>query len=337
MKYRLLGNSGLRVSEISLGTMTFGTEWGWGGDKEESKKMFDAYANAGGNFLDTANLYTNGTSEKFVGEFIKSDRDHFVLGTKYSLFDREGDLSFAGNNRKNLMRSVEGSLKRLQTDYIDLLWLHAWDDMVPNEEVMRGVDDLVSSGKVRYIGISDTPAWVVSRANTIAELRGWSQFVALQIEYSLIQRTPERDLTPMAKSRGLAVTPLAPLAGGALTGIYIRGEEGRVKEDSLRRNVRSTTITQKVVEVAEKLDASPAQVALRWTMQQEFTSIPIVGGRKVSQMEDSLGSADLVIPDELMAELNAVSEIELGFPHDFLQQDTVKNVLFAGQKDKIIR
>ncbi len=335
MKYKLLGNSGLRVSEISLGTMTFGTEWGWGADKEVSKQIFDTYAEAGGNFIDTANRYTEGTSERFVGEFIGDDRDHFVLATKYTLFDRQGDPNFSGNHRKNMMRSVEESLKRLNTDFIDLLWVHAWDSTTPVEEVMRGLDDLISSGKVHYIGISDTPAWVVARANTLAEFRGWSRFVGLQVEYSLLQRTPERDLIPMAREMGLALTPWAPLAGGALTGKYLKGETGRVTEESIRRNERSTNITKKVVEVAEKLGVSPAQVAMRWTMQKDWTSIPIVGGRKLYQMQDSLGCTEFTIPAELVAELDEISAIELGFPHDFLGSERMKDIIYGGTQNQI--
>jgi aryl-alcohol dehydrogenase-like predicted oxidoreductase len=206
MKNRLLGKTGLRVSEINLGTMTFGEEWGWGTSKEESKKIWDAYVNKGGNFIDTANRYTEGTSEKFVGEFMKSDRDHFVVATKYTLFDKKGDPNYSGNHRKNMMRSVEGSLERLDTDYIDVLYLHAWDFLTPIEEVLRGLDDLVKSGKILHAGISDTPAWIVSQANTIADMRGWTRFNALQIEYSLLQRTVERDLIPMAKEFDIAVT-----------------------------------------------------------------------------------------------------------------------------------
>ncbi len=335
MNYRLLGRSGLRVSELSLGTMTFGTEWGWGSDKEESQKIFESYANAGGNFIDTANRYTEGTSERFLGEFIASDRDHFVLATKYSLFDRTDDPNFSGNHRKNMMRSVEASLERLDTDYIDLLWVHAWDALTPVEEVMRGLNDLVSSGMVHYIGISDTPAWIVSRANTIADFRGWSPFVGLQVEYSLLQRTPERDLIPMAKDMGLALTPWSPLAGGALTGKYLNNEEGRVQPESARRSERANTIARKVVEVAGKMGCTPAQVALRWAMQQEITSIPIIGGRKLSQIEDNLKTIDIEIPAELMAELNEVSAIEMGFPHDFLQQENVVQILYGGTRDKI--
>jgi aryl-alcohol dehydrogenase-like predicted oxidoreductase len=186
MRYKLFGKSGLRVSELCLGTMTFGTEWGWGADYATSKAVFDAYAQAGGNFLDTANRYTEGTSEQWLGEFVSADRDHFVIASKYTLFDRMNDPNFSGNHRKNMMRSVETSLKRLGTSHLDILWVHAWDSATPVDEVLRGLDDLVSSGKVHYIGISDTPAWVVSQANTLAELRGWTRFVGLQLEYSLL-------------------------------------------------------------------------------------------------------------------------------------------------------
>ncbi len=337
MKYRLLGNSGLRVSEICLGTMTFGEEWGWGADKRTSKAIFDYYANLGGNFIDTANRYTEGTSEKYVGEFVKSDRDHFVVATKYTLFDKPNDLNYAGNHRKNMMRSVEASLSRLRMDAIDLLWVHMWDGTTPVEEVMKGLEDLVSQGKVHYIGISDTPAWVVSRANTIAEFRGWSKFVGLQVEYSLLQRTPERDLIPMADALGLTLTPWAPLGGGALTGKYLKGgDAGRVKEESARRSERSNRIAQTVVDLAQELGVSPAQLATRWTMQHPSQSIPIVGARKLEQIQDSLKAAEIEIPEAAMEKLADVSAIELGFPHDFLKQDGVKHVSFGGDYDKLI-
>ena len=203
MKYYLLGRSGLRVSEISLGTMTFGEEWGWGASKEESRKQFELYVERGGNFIDTANRYTEGTSERLVGEFVGAKREEFVVATKYTLFTRKGDPNSAGNQRKNLVQSLDASLKRLKMDYIDLYWLHAWDYLTPVEEVMRALDDQVSAGKVLYVGISDAPAWVVSQANMLAILRGWTPFVALQIEYSLIERTPERELLPMAEAMGL--------------------------------------------------------------------------------------------------------------------------------------
>lgn len=336
MKYKLLGKSGLRVSEICLGTMTFGTEWGWGADKHESKKIFDTYANAGGNFLDTANRYTEGTSERFLGEFIASDRDHFVVATKYTLKDRDGDPNFAGNHRKNMIRSINESLKRLRTDYIDLFWVHMWDYTTPVEEVMRGLDDLVSQGKVHYIGISDTPAWVISRANMLAELRGWSQFVALQIEYSLLQRGAERDLLPMAQALDMAVTPWGVLGGGALTGKYLRGETGRVPENSTRRNDRSTEIVKELVDIAQILNVTPSQVAINWIRQRVANVMPIIGARRVEQLQFSLGSLDMEIPIEMMERLTEISKIELGFPHDFLSSEGVKQVAFAGMHNQII-
>jgi aryl-alcohol dehydrogenase-like predicted oxidoreductase len=339
MKYKLLGRSGLRVSELCLGTMGFGKEWNWGADYDTSKQIFDTFANADGNFLDTANRYTEGTSEKWLGEFIASNRHHFVLATKYSLRDGSGDPNFAGNSRKNLMRSVEGSLKRLNTEFIDLLWVHAWDGLTPVDEVMRGLDDLVAQGKVNYLGISDTPAWVVAQANTLAELRGWTQFVALQVEYSLLQRTPERDLLPMANAFGMAVTPWAPLAGGALTGKYLRGEQGRLPEASARRAEYANRLAQAVVDTAEQIGASPAQVAIRWTMQQGKIVLPIVGATKTAQLEDCLGAVHIELPDEALANLNELSRIELGFPHDFLRQPGVIDVLYGGAEvyGKIVR
>jgi aryl-alcohol dehydrogenase-like predicted oxidoreductase len=339
MKYRLLGRSGLRVSELCLGTMSFGTEWGWGADRAESQKIFDAYANAGGNFLDTANRYTEGTSERWLGEFVKSNRHHFVVATKYTLRDDPGDPNLAGNHRKNMMRSVEESLRRLDTDFIDLFWVHAWDAMTPTDEVLRGLDDLVRQGKVQYIGISDTPAWVVSSANTMAELRGWTAFAALQIEYSLLQRTPERDLLPMAQAYGLTVTPWGALAGGAFSGKYLRGESGRVPDHSIRRSDRANALAEKVVEVAQQLDVEPVQVALNWTRQRQagLSVIPIVGASKATQIESSLGAVHFTLPEEHLRALDAASAIELGFPHDFLASDNVRELVYGGQYANIGR
>src|SRR6478609_5406176 len=248
MKYKLLGPSGLKVSELCLGTMGFGTEWNWGVDQAASFKILDTFANAGGNFLDTANRYTEGSSERIIGEYIKNNRDHFVLATKYSLHDNLTNLNASGNNRKNLFRSVNESLKRLQTDYIDVLYLHIWDFLTPIDEVMRGFQDLVSQGKVNYVAISDTPAWIISSAQTMAQCLGWNKLVALQVEYSLIQRTPERELIPMAQHYGMSLTPWAPLAGGALTGKYLKGDKGRIPEQSKRLNERSVAITKVVME-----------------------------------------------------------------------------------------
>lgn len=337
MQYRLFGRSGLRVSELCLGTMTFGTEWGWGADKDESRRIFDAYVHAGGNFLDTANRYTEGTSERWLGEFVKSDRHHFVVATKYTLRDRLGDPNFAGSHRKNMMRSVEESLRRLDMECIDLFWVHAWDHLTPTDEVLRGMDDLVRSGKVHYLGVSDTPAWVVSHANTLAELRGWTPFVGLQIEYSLLQRAPERDLLPMAAHFGLAVTPWGALGGGALTGKYLKGESGRVVAHSARRSDRANNIAAKVVEVADSLGVPPAQVAINWMRQRDSKSniIPLVGARTAVQLEDSLGCLHFSLPDEVLHSLDEVSAIELGFPHDFLATANVRELVYGGAYDKI--
>src|SRR6478672_8922059 len=241
MQYRLLGNSGLRVSEAALGAMTFGDDWGWGAAKDESRKVYDAFREAGGNFIDTANSYTKGTSESFLGEFMKDHRQSMVLATKYSTAAAGTDPNAGGNHRKNMMQAVEASLRRLQTDYIDLYWVHIWDQMTPVEEVMRGLDDLVRQGKILYAGISDAPAWWIAQANTLAELRGWSAFIGLQVEYSLIERTVERELIPMAKALNIGVTAWSPLAGGVLTGKYHgrassdqNGESGRMSAEMMK-------------------------------------------------------------------------------------------------------
>jgi len=299
MKYKLLGRSGLKVSELCLGTMGFGTEGGWGADRATSFDILDAYADAGGNFLDTANIYKLGTSEKIIGDYLAMhDRDYFALATKYTLKDNTTNPNASGNNRKNMMRSVEESLKRLKTDFIDVLYLHIWDDITPIDEVLRGLDDLVRQGKINYAAISDTPAWVVAKGNTLAELMGWSQFIALQVEYSLVQRTPERELIPMARHYGMTVTPWAPLAGGALTGKYLRGEAGRVKPESNRRDANAERITKEVVAIARELQAEPAHVALAWMMQQNFSCIPIVGATKVEQLKQNLKTVDVVLNDD---------------------------------------
>jgi aryl-alcohol dehydrogenase-like predicted oxidoreductase len=337
MKYKLFGKTGLRVSELCLGAMTFGEEWGTGANKQESKDIFDAFIKAGGNFIDTANRYTEGTSEKFLAEFMGLERDKFVLASKYSLYDRRDDINAAGNHRKNLVRSLEGSLKRLNTNYLDILWLHAWDFTTSPEEVMRGLDDMIRQGKVLYVGISDTPAWVVAACNTLADLRGWSSFAGLQVEYSLIQRTAERDLLPMAHHFGMAITPWAPLGAGMLTGKHNEkaAEGARLTEKSVKMNERNRNIAKKVSEVAQKLSVSPAQVALNWLRQQHHQIIPIVGSRKASQIQDSLGCINFQIPKELLKELTEVSAIELGFPHDFLASPGVQDVMFADFKDSL--
>src|ERR1700716_3060384 len=289
MKYRLLGKSGLRVAEAALGTMTFGDEWGWGSPKDEAQKVYETYREAGGNFLDTANFYTSGTSEKFVGEFIKGHRESVVLATKYSNAAPGNDPNAAGNHRKSMMQALEASLKRLQTDYIDLYWVHIWDEITPVEEVMRGLDDIVRQGKVLYVGISDAPAWWIAQANTLAELRGWTQFIGLQIEYSLMERTVERDLIPMAKALNLRVLAWSPLAGGVLTGEYPgegKADGGRVANEGMRKLLpeeqRAAPIISAVKSVSEQTGRSMAQVALAWLRHQTVPIIPIMEARKVS-------------------------------------------------------
>lgn len=336
MNYKLFGKSGLRVSELALGTMTFGEEWGWGSNKEESKKVFEAFANAGGNFIDTANRYTEGTSEKFVGEFIASDRDHFVVATKYTLYTRKDDPNFSGNHRKNMMRSLDESLKRLKTDFIDLYWVHAWDYTTPEEEILRALDDMVRAGKILYIGISDTPAWIVSRMNTIAELRGWTQFVGLQIKYSLIDRTVERELLPMARKFDIAVTPWAVLGGGILSGKYNRNkdEQGRAQTfRSLKEN--DLKIAEEVIKISDEIGCSPSQVAINWVRQQPGVIIPIIGAKTETQLKDNIDCLKFSMNDGQIAKLNEASKIDLGFPHTFLSSDNIRNLTFSGTYNKI--
>ena len=334
MRYKLLGRSGLRVSELALGTMTFGENWGWGASKEESRRIFDKFVHDGGNFIDTANRYTEGTSEKYVGEFIASDRDRFVLATKYTLFNRRDDPNAAGNHRKNMTQSLEASLKRLGTDRVDLFWLHAWDFMTPVEEVMRALDDLVRAGKVLYIGISDTPAWVVSQANMLADLRGWTRFVALQVQYSLIERSVERDLLPMARALDIAVTPWGALGSGILSGKYNQGGSGRMggEADIPEHKLK---IAQAVGKLAEEVGHTSSQVALSWVRQQPGVVIPILGARTVDQIDDNLKCLDCTLTADQLAYLSDAAKIDLGFPHDFLASDMVRGLVTAGMNEQI--
>jgi aryl-alcohol dehydrogenase-like predicted oxidoreductase len=342
MKYRLLGNSGLRVSELSLGTMTFGNDWGWGAAKDESQRVYNAFRDSGGNFVDTANIYTNGTSESFLGEFMKGHRESVVLATKYTNAAAGKDPNAAGNHRKNMMQSVEASLKRLQTHYIDLYWVHIWDQITPVEEVMRGLDDLIRQGKVLYTGISDAPAWWVAQANTLASLRGWSSFVGLQIEYSLIERSVERELIPMAKALNLGVTAWSPLSNGVLTGKYHghgTTESGRMTGDMMKQflpeELRAARIVDAVKRVADQVDRSMAQVALAWLRTRSVPVIPIIGARKLSQLQDNLASLDLSLSAEQVKALDDASQIELGFPHDFFAKELVRTMIYGGMRDQI--
>jgi aryl-alcohol dehydrogenase-like predicted oxidoreductase len=342
MRYKLLGKSGLRVSELCLGTMTFGEDWGWGSPKDESRKVYDAFLEAGGNFIDTANVYTNGTSEKLLGEFMTGHRDRIVLATKYTNAAPGNDPNAAGNHRKNMMLAVEASLMRLKTDYIDLYWLHIWDQMTPIEEVMRAFDDLVRQGKILYAGVSDMPAWLVARANTLAELRGWTSFVGLQIEYSLIERTPERELLPMAAGLGLGVTAWSPLAGGVLTGKQFEPDGAKdarqaneAMQQFLKSDDRKEAITRDVVAVARESGRTPAQVALAWLRHRAQPVIPIIGARKLDQVKDNLACVDVKLTPEQLERLDAVSKIELGFPLDMFTKEMVRSLSSGGMRDQI--
>jgi len=343
MRFRLLGNSGLRVSELALGTMTFGDDWGWGAAKDEARRLYDAFREAGGNFIDTANVYTNGTSESFLGEFMEGHRQSVVLATKYTNSFPGADPNAAGNHRKNMMQAVEASLKRLRTDYIDLYWVHIWDQITPVEEVMRGLDDLVRAGKVLYTGISDAPAWWIAQANTLACLRGWSPFVGLQIEYSLIERTVERELIPMAKSLNIGVTAWSPLAGGIWTGKY-HGQglsgEGRMHNDMMKdfmpEEQRTARIVAAVKSVSDETDHSMAQVALAWLRYRPVPVIPIIGARKLSKFQDNLGSLDLTLSAEQLNALDAVSQIELGFPQNLYEKEMARALCYGGLRDRIL-
>ena len=339
MRYKLLGKSGLRVSELCLGTMTFGDEWGWGASKKESQKIFEAFTGAGGNFLDTADLYTEGTSERYLGELIAHDRERFVLATKYTNNIPSTDPNAAGNHRKNMVQSLEASLQRLQVDYIDLYWLHIWDFMTPVEEVMRAFDDMISAGKILYIGISDTPAWIVSRANMLAELKGWTPFIALQVEYSLVERAPEREFLPMARDLDLGVTAWSPLGSGLLTGKYTQSfndtEDRRLEKAQFKEiTEQELTIAREVDRLSDEIGCTPAQVALNWLRRQPHV-IPIVGARTRAQVEDNLGCLNVSLATEQQDRLDAVSRIEMGFPHDFLENETVRGFTFGGMRDRI--
>lgn len=328
--YVTLGRSGLRVSPLCLGAMTFGTEWGIGVGPDESFKMIDAYLDAGGNFIDTANIYNKGHSEVILGDYFSqkstSDvfpkRDRVVIATKWLGNMYPGDPNGGGAHRKALMESVEHSLRRLRTDYIDLLWMHFWDRHTPIEETMRGLDDLVTSGRVRYIGFSDTPAWKCAQAQTIAHFRAWSPLIALQIEYSLIERTVEGELLPMAREMGMGVTPWSPLKGGILTGKYRRGQmpdEGRYGDDSRHLNDRTFNIIDTLEAIAGETDSSIAQVALAWVRQRDGVDSTIIGARKMEHLKTNLASLGVTLSEDQMSRLDEASAPTLDFPHDFLE------------------
>lgn len=343
MRYKLLGKSGLRVSELCLGAGTFGTNWGpIGSDATETRRIFDAFVEAGGNFLDTSNRYQEGMSEKLVGELVTANRDRFVVASKYTLYDLYGalnDPNGSGSHRKNLVRSVEASLKRLNTDYIDLLYVHIWDTLTPIEEVMRGLDDLVRAGKILYIGCSNLPAWTISRANTIAEFRGWTSFVANQIEYNIVERTPEREQIPMCQALDIAVLCWSALSGGMATGKYSNGNLDPSQPHRLTEVInpqkqhywlsveqRNLKIMQQVQKVAAEIGCPTVQVSLNWLRQKPGTTIPVFSARTVEQVKEDLGCLDWQLTPEQIQKLDEISEPALispiakwGYPNDFLE------------------
>lgn len=331
--YRLLGNSGLRISPFCLGTMTFGTDWGWGSDKAESRKMFELYLDRGGNFIDTASHYTHGTSETFLGEFISQRRSQLVLGTQYTISAASHDPNASGNHRKHMVQSLEESLKRLKTDYIDIFWLHCWEHTTPIEEVMRALDDLVRAGKILYTGIANTPAWKIAQGNTIAGLRGWTPFIGIQTEYNLTNRRAERDLMPMANDLGLGVLAASPLAGGVLSGKY-NSRRGRahpevplsLDQTSMRAplnrtiglvNARNLAIAAEVIRIAQEVGWTPAQVALSWIVQQAETASTMLGARSCQQLEENLKCLEVDLTVTHMFQLDAISRIPQDTLHSY--------------------
>ena len=325
--YITLGRSGLRVSPFCLGAMTFGEAFGFGSSVEVSQRVIDRFLERGGNFIDTANMYTRGHSEKIIGDHIgrtRSKRDRVVLATKFFGNLYGGDPNGGGAGRKSLVAACEQSLRRLQTDYIDLYWMHCWDVNTPIEETMRALDDLVRDGKVRYVGFSDTPAWKVSEAQTIARFRGWSPLIALQIEYSLIERTVEGDLIPMAIEHGLGVTPWSPLKSGVLSGKYTRENQGNHKTDramflgGLLDQSRTYDIIEAVAAIAKERGTTSARVALAWVQGKPGVASTILGARTVEQLDDNLDALAVTLSQSDRDKLDAVSKPTLNFPAAFV-------------------
>jgi aryl-alcohol dehydrogenase-like predicted oxidoreductase len=334
MRFVLFGRSGLRVSELCLGTMTFGTTWGWGADADECRRIVEHYADAGGNFLDTANNYTDGESEEIVGALVEPNRDRWVVATKYSLTIDRTDPNAGGNHRKSLVRSLEQSLRRLRTDYVDLLWLHMRDATTPIEEAVRALDDQVRLGKVLYVGISDSPSWIVAQANTLADLRGWSPFVGVQLPYSLAGRDAEREVIPMAGALGLAVTPWGVLEHGVLAG---RSPESlRWPETGFSERIAS--IRGAVHDVADRHEATPGQVAIAWLLARPAPPaiVPIIGVRSEEQLADNLGALDVDLTPDDLEQLETVSRPQLGFPRSFLESEDVRELIYGDTYGRIV-
>jgi len=326
-QYVTLGRSGLRVSPLCLGAMTFGEDLGWGTSVEESQQIIDRYIELGGNFIDTANFYTRSHSEKIIGDHIgrhPARRDRLVIATKFSGNLYPGDPNGGGSGRKSLINAAENSLRRLQTDYIDLYWLHIWDANTPIEETMAALDDLVRAGKVRYVGVSDTPAWKIAQANLIARFRGWSPFIGLQVEYSLLERAVEQELAPMASEFGLGMTPWSPLKGGVLSGKYTREDAGQHNADrgamvGAFLNEQTYAVVDELEIIAKAHETTVASVALAWVSAQPGVSSVIIGARRLSQLDDNVRAVDVHLSADELARLGALTKPTFGFPHNMLE------------------
>ena len=341
--YRLLGRSGLRVSPLALGTMTFGTDWGWGADEGEAQAMFNAYVGRGGNFVDTSVNYTDGSAERLLGRFIKAEREKLLVATKFTMSRETGNPNAGGNHRLNIVRSVEASLRQLDTEWIDLLYLHSWDFTTGADEVMRALDDVVRGGKVAYIAISNTPAWRIAQMQTLADLQGWSPLVALQIEHSLAERTVEQELVPMADALGLGVVAWSPLAGGLLAGKYRRKDLVGAAESAAvtgsRRDViaamggmteRGLDVADAVRGVAEELGVTPSQVAIAWLLARPIPVIPILGARTPAQLDDNLKALEVTLTSDQLDRLDQASAVPPTFPHRFIAGPMVRDLIFGG-------
>ncbi|HHQ13639.1 MAG TPA: aldo/keto reductase [Chromatiales bacterium] len=342
MKYLELGRSALKVSEFCLGAMTFGEEFGIGAPEPECRKIYDAFIEAGGNFVDTANIYNRGTSEKMLGQFIGSGRDYLVLASKYSLNTNPEDPNAGGNHRKNLVQALDASLKRLQTDYLDLYWVHGWDRSTPLAEMMRALDDQVRAGKLLHIGISNAPAWVVAAANTLAIERGWTPFTAVQLHYNFVERSIEADFPELAELQDMAITAWSPLAGGLLTGKFNADADEAARQGARLqagpRGARTLTernlkLSAELSRIAASLGCSPAQLALAWLRQRmSVPVIPIIGARNLHQLEDNLAAADVELPGDVIDELDRVSAPAQSYPKALLDSEFFQAMMFGRRR-----
>ncbi|UGQ11134.1 aldo/keto reductase [Yinghuangia sp. ASG 101] len=347
LNYRLMGRSGLRVSDVALGTMLFGATNGWGVGAETAQELYDTFRAEGGNYLDTANQYADGESERIIGRLVAGHREEVVIASKYTnSAPRNGDANAGGNQRKNMAQSVEGSLRRLNTDYLDLYIVHSWDLLTPVDEVMRGLDDLVRAGKVLYVGVSNTPAWVVAQANTMAELRGWSRYVGVQIEYSLLGRGAEAEFFPMAQEFGLSVLAWSPLKNGLLTGKYAAGggAGSRLSAEvwnapamawSGRHGADVAAVLDALGALAVELDATPAQLALAWLRHRPVHVVPILGATSVAQLTENLRSTELELTAAQVARLDEAAAVPLAYPHPYLAGPMARSFRSAGMFDRI--